>query len=424
MKSAMVSLSLFCTVLFAMPADAPPDVWMEVPSLKLNVEANGSALIHSDAVDSFIIHIRKQPGQVDYGSITSKINTESSNMVMTTSSGTDGIHCIFELGREGGFRLKQGRNSVEISYRDRWQRLHYASFLLEATQAPLGPMQPEGRPETLRASKYAVIIGISRYQNNGRGLKNLVYADRDALAMRDFLLSPEGGSFPRENILYLVNEDATAQAVRSAFFTFLTRPKEDDLVVIYFAGHGAADPNDRRNLYLLTYDTKPDDMGGTAFPMWQLQDVFTRILRSRRVITFADSCHSYGISGESFGAAEKSNNLINQYLTSVARTSERAVITASDISQLSMEGQQWGGGHGVFTYYVLQGLQGQADLNHDGVVTTGELFYYVRDQVDAATNGNQTPVALPGLAATLSLTKVASGTASAPASAVQTAALH
>ena len=56
--------------------------------------------------------------------------------------------------------------------------------------------------------------------------------------------------------------------MRHALFTFLTKPQEQDTVVIYIAGHGAPDPLDPRNLYLLTADAKPDDMGGTAFPMW------------------------------------------------------------------------------------------------------------------------------------------------------------
>src|SRR5665213_3040593 len=86
-------------------------------------------------------------------------------------------------------------------------------------------------------------------------------------------------------------------------------------VVIYIAGHGAPDPIDPRNLYLLAADAKPDDMGGTAFPMWQLQDVFERVLKAKRVITFADTCHSYGFSGARAGAGQRrANNLVNQYL--------------------------------------------------------------------------------------------------------------
>lgn len=409
----MLAAFLCAAVLSASPADPAADVSLEIPQLQFKLEGNGSAAIPSIDVDALSIRINKQPGQLNYGSITAKINTESANIVMTTMSTASGVICNFDLNRQGGFRLRPGRNSVEIAYYDRWQRLHYASFLLQATDTPGGLPQPKARPESLTAEKFAVIVGVSRYQNAGGGMASLKFADRDAEAFRDFLLSPEGGSFKRQNITYLVNEDATSQKVRSALFTFLTKPREPDFVVLYFAGHGSPDPNDRRNLYLLTYDTKPEDMGGTAFPMWQLQDVFTRVLRARRVVTFADSCHSYGISGQAYGASMKSNNLINQYLAAVATTSERAVLTASDVSQLSMEGERWGGGHGVFTHYVLKGIRGDADVNRDGAVTAGELFYYVREQVKKDTGGEQTPLALPGLAEQLKLSGVATVTKTA-----------
>src|SRR5437016_3300092 len=339
-----IALLICCAALYS--ADQPADARLEIAGIHLSLEANGVAVIPNSDLDGFVVRINKQPGQLNYGSITAKINTESANIVMTTASDTQGIICRFDLQRQGGFKFHPGRNSVEIAYQDRWQRPHYASFLLQTIDKP-DFNRPSGHPERLTAEKYAVVVGISRYQNTGTGISSLKYADRDAQAFRDFLLSPEGGSFKKENIVYLINEEATSQKIRSSLFTFLTKPRDQDLVVLYFAGHGAPDPNDRRNLYLLTYDSKPDDMGGTAFPMWQLQDVFTRVLRARRVITFTDSCHSYGISGQSYGASSKSNNLINQYLSAVANTSERAVITASDVSQLSDEGDHQGDGHSV-----------------------------------------------------------------------------
>ena len=146
-------------------------------------------------------------------------------------------------------------------------------------------------------------------------------------------------------------------------------------------------------------------MGGTAFPMYQLQDVFTRVIKAKRVVTFADTCHSYGFSGAS-AHGKKSNNLVNQYLSHFANDSDRAVITASDISQLSYESDKWGGGHGVFTFFLLKGLHGEADFNKDGTVTAGELFAYIHDSVDKATEGNQSPMALPGLAEHLPLSGV------------------
>jgi uncharacterized caspase-like protein len=126
-------------------------------------------------------------------------------------------------------------------------------------------------------------------------------------------------------------------------------------------------------------------------------------LKARRVITFTDSCHSFGISGERAHVSTKENNLINQYFTKAASAGERAVITASDISETSDEDERWGGGHGVFTYFLLQGLQGAADSNHDGTVTTGELFAYLSAQVRKATGNAQHPKSIPGSAENIPL---------------------
>ncbi len=252
-----------------------------------------------------------------------------------------------------------------------------------------------------------MVIGISHYVKSDGQINDLQFADRDATAMLDFLKSPAGGAVTEEDSLLLLNGDATTQSIRHALFTFLTKPQEQDTVVIYIAGHGAPDPLDPRNLYLLTADTKPDDMGGTAFPMWQLQDVFERVLKAKRVLTFADTCHSYGFSGARTGpGAKRANNLVNQYLQRYASKGQRAVITASDISESSFEDVKWGDGHGVFTYFLLQGLKGAADLNHDGTVTAGELFAYLKQAVPQATSGKQNPRALVGIASGLTISTV------------------
>jgi len=388
------------------------EMWLEIPELHGRVEANSFAVLEAlpqSGISHLRVHIDKQPIDASYGDIHTKINTEATDDITAKRSVTEGVLCELDLTHWGsGFKLRPGRNSVEAYYIDRYKRVHYASFLLQFAE----PRSARNRkpaaapPERIGGEKYAVIVGISKYKNGGTGLSNLKYASRDASAFREFLESPAGGSFAKENVLELLDEDATSQKLRSALFTFLTKPRPQDLVVIYFAGHGAPDPNDSRNLYLLTYDTQPEDMGGTAFLMSDLQDVFDRVVKAKHVITLIDSCHSYGISGERFGA--KQNNLSNQYLERYASKADRAVITASDVSELSLEGEQWGGGHGVFTYFVLQGLKnGEADTNKDGTVTAGELFSYLSERVSQATNHQQNPRAVPGLAQNLPLSGVA-----------------
>lgn len=384
----------------------PGEITLEIPELTTTLDANSSATLPLAPVSFVKLHITRNPSEIDYGSIHTRINTEAADILMTTTGTTDGILCNLDLNRHGGFQLNPGRNSIEVEYTDHFRRVHYASFLLDrgVREKPRN-LLVSAPPTHLSGQKYAVVVGVSHYQNAGAGLKDLQYADRDATSFRDFLVSPLGGSFPRDNIVLLLNEDATSERVRSALFTFLSKPRPEDLVVIYLAGHGSPDPNDGRNLYFLTYDTKTEDMGGTAFAMFQFRDVYERVLKARRVITFVDSCHSFGISGERNIGGPK-NNLINQYVQRFASTGERAVLTASDTSELSYEDAKWGGGHGVFTYYLLKGLSHDADLNHDGTVTVAELSVFLRDKVSGDTQGRQNPQAIVGEVANLPVSSV------------------
>lgn len=375
---------------------------LEVPELGARVPGNSVAILDHLEFGAFRIVIDKSPSRVNYGDIHARINTEAANIVMTVRSTREGLVADFDLNRRAGFRLRPGRNSVEIELQDIARRRAYASFLLRTSQTAkevLGELGAQVQP--LQGQIYAVVAGVSRYANAPEGIPNLRYADSDATAMRDFLQSPLGGSVRPQNMVFMTNEQATSQALRSALFTFLTRPEPEDLVVIYFAGHGAPDPNDPRNLYLLTHDTRIADFGGTAFPMWQLQDVLGRVIRAKRVVVLTDACHSEGIGGAQYGST--TINLVNQYLARYAQDAQHAVMTASDISESSLEDARWGGGHGVFTSFLLEGLRGAADANRDGVVTAGELFPYVRQSVQQATDGAQNPQSLPGFALGLPL---------------------
>jgi uncharacterized caspase-like protein len=414
-------LALMISVLRPVYVSQPPAFTLEIPELQTVVQGDSSHSLARMDFNTFRIVIHTS--QITYGSIRSKINTESAGTIMDTKTVGDTIVCTFDLTQRSGFQFRPGRNSVEIEATDYRRNVFYASFLLDVGRlAPSGVLKTAGVPEDLHGvKKYAVVIGISKYKDPA--IPALQFADRDAEAMRDFLLSPEGGRFEKDKIRYLLNEEATLKNIRTALYTFLTFANSNDMVVIYFAGHGSPDPNDRRNLYLLPYDTEIYNMGGTAFPMWEVQDVFSRIIKARRIVTFTDACHSAGISGQSAARTSPGrsgtgqnrdlrlepaqdapgNNLFNQYMARYAGDEHRAVLTASDISERSMESEMWGGGHGVFTHYLLEGLKGKADRNGDGTVTAGELFDYVHDQVLIATHQQQNPTALPGLARDLPL---------------------
>jgi hypothetical protein len=252
--------------------------------------------------------------------------------------------------------------------------------------------------------KLAVIIGISDYKFNDGGLTDLSYCDADARSFRDFLQQRNGGGFLANDVLYLENQGATLDAVRTALRSFLSRAGANDLVVIFLAGHGSPDPYAPQNLYFLMHDTKVANMETTALPMTELQNILDERVKAERLVVFIDTCHSAGLSGKQLTRSRGlENNLINLYASKLFNETGRAILTSSDVSEESQESKRWGSGHGIFTYALLEGLRGEADFNRDNFITAGELFAYVRNRVSVETGFRQNPTALPGLSRDLTL---------------------
>ena len=239
--------------------------------------------------------------------------------------------------------------------------------------------------------RWAILIGISQYQHEHL---NLRYADCDAESLCQLLLSPIGGSFPPDQICKLTNTEATTAAITRALRSFLKRPARHDLVIIYFACHGSPDPDRPENLYLITHDTNPRDIAGTALPMREIDLCIRENLLAERVIILADTCHSAGIAN-TIGrrSINDSTNQINRYLKEISQSKNGiALLTSAEANETSFEDRKWGGGHGVFTYYLLRGMNGAADINQNGSVNLGELFEYVRENVQRDTDHRQHPL--------------------------------
>lgn len=273
--------------------------------------------------------------------------------------------------------------------------------------------------------KFAVLVGVSWYRFNEGDLNNLQFADADALAMRAWLRTAGGGDFKDEDIECLTNQNATLAAVETAVNRFLTKAGENDLMYLFLAGHGAPDPYDRQSLYFLLHDSKVTDLPHTAFPMKKLGEFLDRQSKQVRLIAFFDTCHSAGVKtqpgntatanittqgGRGVGTKKTgasasaptpatqpaSTSGFDFYNAELFKQKGWTVIASSGINELSQEDVRWGGGHGVFTWALLEGAQGKADANGDCRITAGELSQFISAAVRRETGNRQSPQSLSG----------------------------
>lgn len=233
--------------------------------------------------------------------------------------------------------------------------------------------------------RWAVVIGVGEYESET--IPDLEFAPADARAVKEFLESDAAGPF--DDVLYLENERATGSAMREALFVFLQQADWDDLVVIYYAGHGAPDPGRPENLYLLPADADLDRLAATGFPMWDMKTALRRQIAAERVIVIADACHSAGTADGDVVGGSVSNQIAGG-MQQLFTPSRRLMMTAADTNEFSLEDERWGG-HGVFTHFMLDGLRGGGDLDGNGIVTFTELFDHVSNNVREATRGRQNP---------------------------------
>jgi hypothetical protein len=234
--------------------------------------------------------------------------------------------------------------------------------------------------------RWAVVIGVGDYQSPD--IPDLAFAKADAQSVYDFLLSDAAGPFDKDHVLFLADENATGAKMREALFVFLQQADWDDLVFIYYAGHGAPDPARPDNLYLLPSDSDLKALASTGFPMWDVKTALRRQIAAERVIVIADACHSAGTADKGVGG--ENNNAIAGGFAQLFEPSRRLMMTAADTNEFSLEDSRWGG-HGVFTHFLLEALSGKGDANADGIITFDEAYDHISKNVVSATQGRQNP---------------------------------
>ena len=223
----------------------------------------------------------------------------------------------------------------------------------------------------------AVVVGISDYQNDN--ITDLQYAHKDAQIFADYLKDPNGLNLQEENITLLLNEEATSGQFVSALYGMLEDSKEGDLNIIYFSGHGDVESTTiNQPGFLLCWDAPSRVyMSGGTFGLAYLQEIISTLsLQTKsKVVMISDACRAGKLAGTKIGGSQATAaNLSKKYANEVK-------ILSCQPDEFALEGESWGGGRGVFSFYLMAGIRGLADRNEDGEVTLSEIGRYLEDNV-------------------------------------------
>jgi formylglycine-generating enzyme required for sulfatase activity len=219
--------------------------------------------------------------------------------------------------------------------------------------------------------RYALLIGISNYNN--AGLNPLPSAVKDVDALQQVLLNPEIGGFADGDVTVL--KDVEKGAIETAIYHLFANRKPDDLLLFYFSGHGVTD--DRRDFYFSGLSTSKDALPPTAVSSFYVQSQMYNS-RSQRQVAILDCCHS--------GAFPKGMKAKDVGTVDIKLGGEgQAILTAADSSQYAFE--QEGFDLSLYTHFLVEGLKtGAADRDEDGDVSVDELHVYVEGKVKSVNN--------------------------------------
>lgn len=223
---------------------------------------------------------------------------------------------------------------------------------------------------------HALIIGISDYKN----LNDLEFADDDALAFKEYLLQSMKVKSDSNNIQLLLNEEAISPNIYSALENLIAQAQEKDKVYIYFSGHGDSENSTLfKSGFLLTHETPEHSYYTNSINIDILNNfVSTLSIQNKAEVVFiVDACHSGNMNNSTNNGAVVTAKALSQNVADEVR------MLSCQPDEVSLEGKEWGNGRGLFSYHLINGLWGLADLQGmaDGKVTLNELNIYLSTNV-------------------------------------------
>jgi len=237
-------------------------------------------------------------------------------------------------------------------------------------------------PEPLH-DRYALIVGVNASADERTPA--LQFAESDAVKVYETLTDPRIGRFDPNHAWLLTGKQANVANLRR-YFSRLRNVGKNDLVFIYFSGHGAKEGGEA---FWVTSDTEMNNLPGTALSNTELK-LFLKRIPSERVVVALDCCYAEATLHASRSLRSNFSTLWRSFADK-----GRIVLAGAGRTQEAVETESLQ--QGVFTHFLIRGLKGEADTGADGIITAGELWRYLNTHVSeqaARVEGFQAPTLL------------------------------
>lgn len=208
---------------------------------------------------------------------------------------------------------------------------------------------------------YGLFVGIDEYPQSTM-YKSLGGCVRDAQNMCR--------AFNTNNSKLIINEQATRKNILGAIEYYIKNVKSRELVVITFSAHGNITSND---ISIILYDFEDENQLGTVLSMFYVINALSQIAKNGgKVLLLLDICHAGAIP---FDIGKYSGILSSQGgISSISSTGANEYAYEAD---LDSKGER----QGVFTKYIIEGLEGNADCDNLGIITLRDLYDYTYQKV-------------------------------------------
>ena len=235
---------------------------------------------------------------------------------------------------------------------------------------------PPARAESNPGHRWALLVGVNDYQN----MPNLRYCTDDIEALRERLIS---GGYQADHVFMLTDDSKAtnndAAPTHGAIYNRLTdiclnKCADVDSILVAFSGHGALD--DKGQAYLMLPDSATQTLEHTALAVKEVEELLAGgKCKARQRVFIIDACHA---GGDGKGTDAKATFDIGQ-LAEPPEGKGYIRLCSCQSGETSAEDKDLR--HGVFTYFLLKALAGEADEHHDGFVTVDAARNYVRREM-------------------------------------------